>query len=64
MLSPVYHWVLGKALGASAWSLTRSAWLSTRPWTSPGRSMPVSWPRLYWAAVSWMGVWPYWAALA
>ena len=63
MLSPVYQVVLGKAVGFSAWSLTRSAWLSTRPWTSPGRSMPVSWPRLYWAAWSWIGVWPYWAGL-
>ena len=58
MLSPVYQVVLGKSVGLSAWSLCRSAWLSTRPWASPGRSMPVSSPSPYWAAWFWMGVWP------
>ena len=59
-LSPVNQVVLGNPVGLSACSLCRSALLSTRAWSdSPGRSMPVSSPRLYWAAVFWIGVSPY-----
>ena len=44
MLSPSNQLVLGNPVGLMAWSFCRSAWLSTWPTASPGRSIPVSSP--------------------